>query len=485
MTQAGNFLKPMHVRSQAVPVTTALAVVIVVFLVLLTPVQLRAGTPVVLHRFTGYTGDPMTMDGANPAAVLTVDPGGGYVYGTTLNGGLGYGAVFAYQLSLLQYGLLYTFTGQSDGAAPGTGVVFGGWDLYGTTSAAQLDNCSGATGCGTVFRLTKLVPPCNPFCTYNLDTLYTFLGGTNDGSAPHGEVVLDSSGNVYGTTRYGGMGTSGLGSICGDKRSADKYGCGTVFQLIPGPPKVFPWHENILWQFSYGMPSCGVDGLEPYGALTFDNSGSLFGTTLSGGKGSTNNGQYGMAFRLAKSGASWLEYIIQSFDDGYSGGFPFGGLFYSNSFGALFGSDANAGGNGTGTAYQLTPSASCSSWTYKKLQDMPTGLPTLNLSGLRGNLITGVTQNNYDLYGVETTGGSGYGAIIKIPYAGGGMWGSPEPIFSFPSDGSYGLYPMGGLATDGQGNLFGITYSGGTSCIINQTGDRNYRGCGVLFQITP
>ena len=74
----------------------------------------------------------------------------------------------------------------------------------------------------------KLVPPCNPFCTYNLDTLYTFLGGTNDGSAPHGEVVLDSSGNVYGTTRYGGMGTSGLGSICGDKRRLTSMGVHSI-----------------------------------------------------------------------------------------------------------------------------------------------------------------------------------------------------------------------------------------------------------------
>jgi uncharacterized repeat protein (TIGR03803 family) len=89
--------------------------------------------------------------------------------------------------------------------------------------------------------------------------LYTFAGGTGDGADPWSGLVIDSSGNLYGTTMSGG--TSGYG---------------TVFELSPNGSG---YTETILWNFAGGTS----DGANPYSALVRDSSGNLYGTTANGG----------------------------------------------------------------------------------------------------------------------------------------------------------------------------------------------------------
>lgn len=98
--------------------------------------------------------------------------------------------------------------------------------------------------------------------------LYSFLGG-NDGTAP-GEILLDASGNIYGTTI---------------NRSGSNWG--TVFKLL-APVGVGSYKHEVLWSFNL------ADGAYPFGNLCLDSSGNIYGTTIGGG--SSDNG---VAFALS------------------------------------------------------------------------------------------------------------------------------------------------------------------------------------------
>jgi hypothetical protein len=96
--------------------------------------------------------------------------------------------------------------------------------------------------------------------------LHSFPVNGHDGYYPQAGLVSDSSGNLYGTTFYGGAG------VCG------RLGCGAVFELSPRPGG--GWVEKVLHSFTGGR-----DGRSPAAGLIFDSSGDLFGTTFYGGDG--------------------------------------------------------------------------------------------------------------------------------------------------------------------------------------------------------
>jgi len=129
----------------------------------------------------------------------------------------------------------------------------------------------------------------------NGKVIYNFTGG-NDGGDPATQLSFDSSGNAYGTTVTGGH-----------------YGCGTVFQLTPVGSG---WQESPLYAFT-----CGADGKNPYGGVTLDAEGNLYGTTVAGGIGGICVGDgCGTVFELSKSGDTWSETVHYNFtggDDGF------------------------------------------------------------------------------------------------------------------------------------------------------------------------
>ena len=136
--------------------------------------------------------------------------------------------------------VLHTFTGGSDGAYPHASLVMDAkGNLYGTTYRG------GPANAGTVFEV-------------NSDgvesVLHTFTGGTTDGGSPNAGLVLDSQGNLYGTTIVGGA-----------------FGAGTVFKLTN------TGGETILYSFK------GLHGAQPYAGLLMDTKGNLYGTTCRGG----------------------------------------------------------------------------------------------------------------------------------------------------------------------------------------------------------
>jgi uncharacterized repeat protein (TIGR03803 family) len=198
---------------------------------------------------------------------------------------------------------LHNFSGGkgNDGISPLAGVVFdAAGNLYGTTDAA------GGLGGGTVFKLTP-----NGDGTWTESKLYSFCSQPNcaDGKAPYGDLILDHSGNLYGTTYKGGA-----------------YGEGAVFELTPGSSG---WTETVLYSFTRG-----ADGRLPLAGLIFDGNGNLYGTTIGGGSADA-----GVVFELTPGSSGWTETALYSFcslqycDDGDS---PYAGLVFDGN-GNLYG----------------------------------------------------------------------------------------------------------------------------------------------------
>ncbi|MGC9946642.1 MAG: choice-of-anchor tandem repeat GloVer-containing protein [Bryobacteraceae bacterium] len=154
-----------------------------------------AGNEAVLYTFTGHA------DGAFPLGGVIRDSAGN-LYGTTSGGGTAAHAGVVYKLDAAgNYTVLYSFTGGDDGDSPQSGVTRdSAGNLYGTTYRG------GAAGAGVVYKLDT---------AGNETVLHSFTGGA-DGSTPYAGVILDSAGNLYGTTFYGG-----------------KYSGGVVFKLTP------------------------------------------------------------------------------------------------------------------------------------------------------------------------------------------------------------------------------------------------------------
>jgi uncharacterized repeat protein (TIGR03803 family) len=264
-----------------------------------------SGTETVLHSFTGDYGS----DGQYPYAPLIVDASGNF-YGTTYSGGAGYGTVFKVTPSRTET-ILHSFTG-ADGAYPFYGLTAdGSGNLYGTTPFGGT-NWYG----GTVFKLTPS----------GTETVLHSFTGAPDGEEPSNSLIVHASGNLYGTTRYGGAGSCVI----------QFGGCGTVFNLSPSGT------ETVLYSFT-DPP----DGVSPYGLIA-DAAGNLYGTTAGGGA----NVYYGTVFKLTPSGT---ETVLYSFTGGSDGSGPLGTLI-ADASGNLYGTTISGGANGYGTVFKLSGS---------------------------------------------------------------------------------------------------------------------------------
>jgi uncharacterized repeat protein (TIGR03803 family) len=263
-----------------------------------------AGAETELYTFTG--GD----DGAFPMAALLPDGNGGF-YGTAQGGGADrLGVVFDLSSDGAET-VLHTFAGGSDGDGPESALIADkSGNLYGTTKQGG-GACSGF-GCGTVYEIT-------PAGTETV--LYAFTGGT-DGSNPVAGLIRDKSGNLYGTTEFGGD-ASGCGGT----------GCGTVFKLAPGGAL------TVLYTFAGSK-----DGGQPVASLVADSTGNLYGTTLFWGADG-----YGVVFQLAPNGK---ERVLHTFTNGDDGAYPWGALLKIGK--DKFASTASGGGaTDFGTVFKI------------------------------------------------------------------------------------------------------------------------------------
>ena len=237
--------------------------------------------------------------------------------------------------------------------------------------------------------------------------LHEFAGGPNDGAGSGAEVTLDGTGNIYGTTNYGGT-----------------NGSGTIFKLATNGT------ESLLHSFG----GAG-DGANPDGAVTIEANGDMIGTTIGGG--STGNG---VIWKLATDGTYA---VLHSFTSD-EGNFLRGRLIQDKK-GNFYGTALFGGTTGDGTVFKYSAKG--------KLTVLHT------FSGPDGDLPEhGVVRDKAgNLYGVTAFGGdSDEGTVYKIAKD-----GTFTTLYHF-TGGDDGGFLYGGLAIDKDGNLYGSADDGGT-----------------------
>jgi uncharacterized repeat protein (TIGR03803 family) len=370
-----------------------------------------------------FKGDP---DGAAPVTPLIRDNGGN-LYGTTYIGGTNNGTVFKVS-SAGKETLLHTFTGP-DGSAPWGGLVRdAAGNLYGTTAYG------GAFDFGTVFKITEAGEE---------SVVYSFAGPPNDGGNPFATLVLDSEGNLYGTTVVGGSGNCTGGS--GQK------GCGTVFKVSANGT------ESLLHNFAGG-----ADGLYPGSALIRDAAGNLYGTTSQGGQANCTNfaaNGCGTVFKVTSAG---VETVLHAFS-GYptDGEYPQGVTLVG---GNLYGTAQTGGTYGYGTVFEIT-SAGSESLLYSF------GAVANDALNPGAGL---VWDGAGHFYGTTMTGGvpgcfpnNGCGAVFVVTKTG------KEKVIVGTSEFTGGCVPFAALIRDTAGYLYGTTSNCGDS------------GWGTVFAVKP
>jgi uncharacterized repeat protein (TIGR03803 family) len=394
----------------------------------------------VIHTFEA-------TDGFNPGA-LVMDPAGN-LYGATVDGGIyncsspgevGCGTLFELspKNSTWTFSTIYKFQSNTDGWSPNTPLTVGrGNILYGTTLDGGIEG-----GGGSVFGLTRtcLDLGCNQV-VWNKTILHRFVQ-CDDGAGTNGGLVLDASGNLYGTTVV----------MCDNT--------GQVYELSPAQGLQGMWTKSRLYAF-HGPPT---DGRWPDGPVVFDQAGNLYGSTVGGGWS-----DLGTVYCLSHQGSTWSETLLHAFT-GADGQKPIGGLMFGpggNLYGTTYGDSRPSG------VFELTPppppEATCNNpWGFAGSYPFPPGQAQYLESGL-------VRDTNGHLYGAAAGGGNnGFGAIYELtPNSSGWNY---SPVYEF-TGGTDGYAPQGPLVLDGKGHLFGTAAAGGDpNC-------NSGRGCGTVWMI--
>jgi uncharacterized repeat protein (TIGR03803 family) len=244
----------------------------------------------------------------------------GNFYGTTTEGGNGWGTVF----SLTPEGTLTTvyafcrLTSCRDGALPLAGLIQGGdGNLYGTTSRY------GAHGdAGTIFKLTL---------GGVLTTLYSFCsqiknGECTDGQYPETGLVQGADGNLYGSTNAGG------------DSGPDNNG-GTVFKITPS--------GTLTTIYSFCSQSNCADGGSPPAGLVQGTDGNFYGTTAT-----SSGAPIGTIFQITPEGVLTTLYTFCSQTNCTDGETPVAGLVQATD-GKFYGATSAGGTNNYGTVFSL------------------------------------------------------------------------------------------------------------------------------------
>jgi uncharacterized repeat protein (TIGR03803 family) len=314
--------------------------------------------------------------------------------------------------------VLHGFAGApNDGAIPAAGLVMDAeGNLYGTTAFGGLANCSalGEAGCGTVFKLDP---------SGNETVLHKFSGA--DGAFPAAGLLMDSAGNLYGTTVNGGS-----AGFCGN------FGCGSVFKLAPSGG------FTIFHAFSGSS-----DGGNPTAGLIMDAAGNLYGTTGFGG-----DFGIGVVFKLDPTGK---ETVVHTFT-GADGAEPSAPLIM-DSAGNLYGTTFRGGAAGFGTIFKLNPATGA----FTVLHSFTGGSDG-------GHLGAGLLMDSAgNLDGTTEIGGTGgAGTVFKLDP----ITSTLTVLHSFTGGGDGGNVPLegipaAGLIMDAPGNLYGATFRGGTGSL--------------------
>jgi uncharacterized repeat protein (TIGR03803 family) len=359
---------------------------------------MAASTENILYTFTG------NQDSGAPYGGLVADSSGN-LYGTASGWFYPYnnsGVVFELTPSgngQYTFNVIHSFHPYTDpdGINPMAGLTFDSQgNLYGTCE-------KGGNGYGTVFELSP-----SGGGNWTLSKVYAFTN-QGDGAWPVANVILDSAGNVYGTTEgYWGAGP------------------GNVFELTPSGSG---WTEQTLHTFG-----ASGDGSTPEGGLIMDREGNLYGTTYLGG--TCGNG---VVFKLHNTGSSWVETVLYAFQGGLSdGATPVGNLAF-DSVGRIIGTTlyTYSESSGNGGVFRLAPSPTAprsaeQEWQITWLHEF-----TGQTDGDGANPSSGVVLDSAgNIYGTTAQGGTnqddcplfGCEVVYKLTPAGSGAYFGPLRI---------------------------------------------------------
>ncbi|HXM42775.1 MAG TPA: choice-of-anchor tandem repeat GloVer-containing protein [Bryobacteraceae bacterium] len=360
----------------------------------ITLAQAQTATEIVLHNFAS------PPDGSLPNAVYR--DAAGNLYGTAYQGGASNAGVVFRLDAAGQQTWLYSFTGGADGRYPEAGVIGdAAGNLYGTTYEG------GAAQKGVVYKIDT---------SGHETVLYSFTGGA-DGGNPEAGLILDSAGNLYGTTYRGGA-----------KKAGAVYKLDTTGQ------------ETVLHSFTGG-----ADGVFPQAGVIRDSTGNLYGTASQGGATDA-----GVVYMLDTAGN---ETVLYSFTGGADGRFPYAGVI-RDSAGNLYGTTNQGGSSSAGVVYKLD-TAGHQTVLYTFTGGGDGGYPSAGVIG----------DSDGNLYGTASGGGPDYccGVVYKLDAA-----GHETVLYSFTEGaerpyGAEGGYPLAGVIRDSAGNLYGSTDRGGAA----------------------
>jgi uncharacterized repeat protein (TIGR03803 family) len=411
---------------------------IMVLALMWTPVVSATSREFVLHAF----GSGKDASQSNSAMISDAS---GNLYGEAGGGAHGFGAIFKLTHAATggwKESVIYSFAGGKQGSGPSGGLV---WDengnLYGTTIGGGNARLCHASGCGTVFELSPSAGG-----QWKETVLYRFGSCRTSGCRPHGGVIFDQSGNLFGTTLSGGTGNC----------NGFNPGCGTVFMLSPGSGG---WTESVIHSFAGKF----ADGSGSQSGLLIDKTGNLYGATL---------GHFGVIFELSPtSGGGWQEEVLYAFLGGNDGEVPNGPLVFDMA-GNLYGTTQGGGSEGGGVAFELTPGSS-GAWTETVIHDftVKTGdEPVLPLAGLAFDPAGNLYGTTYYGGGTSFCNGRGCGTVFELTPGSGGQW-TENVLHSFTA-GSDGQNPMAAV-TVVKGKLYGTTMFGGI------------HNLGIVFQVNP
>jgi uncharacterized repeat protein (TIGR03803 family) len=362
----------------------------------------------------------VTFDGTNgayPTGDLISDTAGN-LYGTTSNGGLNnFGTVFEIAANTHTLTTLAQFNTGTYGQIPYAGLTLdSSGNLYGTTGGG------GSAGDGTVFELAA--------GTHVLSTVANFTGGPSEalGFESEGTVNLDSAGDIFGTTIYGGTGS-----------------VGTVFEIPVGTHT-----QTTIATFNT------TNGKFPNAGLIADPSGNFYGTTEGGGSGGD-----GAVFEVAAKTHA-LTTLVNF--NGSNGSTPYGKLV-ADSAGNLYGATRSGGAYDYGTLFEIMAGtdALVTLASFDRTTDgyFPEGSLTLDDSG--------------DLYGTTSEGGAqGNGLIFELAAG-----SHTITVLGSLTKATTGFSPLSGLVLDSQGDLYGTAADGGNLSLNQGVGD------GTLFELSP
>jgi uncharacterized repeat protein (TIGR03803 family) len=385
---------------------------------------------------------------AGPQGGLIADSAGN-LYGVTANGGtFGSGCIFRLVPPSSAGGrwtktTLYSFTGGTDGSAPGGRLIFDGkGNLYGVTYY-------GGAFQNPVGVVYELMPPTASRKSWTESVIHSFQSnGSTDGAFPVDDLSFDQAGNLYGVTSGGGQASGG-----------------TVFQLTPPTMLGAAWTENVLYSF---LSSGSSDGYSPTGGVLLGPGGVLYGTT--GYDGMTG---CGTVYELSSLGKSWTESILYNFQ-GYPDGCRPEALTAGKN-GTFVGTTGFGGAANQGMVFEMTPPTDQSGWTISAVYSFSEGVQTSPSGGVivdsSGNLYGG-TYGGADL-NCRAPNGCGSAYKLSPPAISSGSW--TFGILYVFTGGLDGADPNGRLLLT-RGELFGETVFGGTS-----TGG----GYGTVFRVTP